>query len=390
MVEPAQLENAYPAHRVVDVALRNGSTVRVRPAVSGDLDSVTDLFARLSAKSVRMRFHGVVTPSREMLRRFVAVDYATSFSLIAQTGLKEKSRAIGLATYVQTGPGRAEMALVVDDPLQGLGLGSVLIEHLGEAAAEAGITTFEAEVLGSNADMLEVLRNLNLPIETSLSGGVVHAEFPTSPTPEALESFERREAIASGAGVARLLRPTSIAVIGASRRRGTIPGEVFHNLLQASYEGPVFPVNPKAEVVQSVRAYPTVLDIPDEVDLAVIVVPAPVVAEVAEQCGEKGVKALLVISSGFAEVGDEGAERQRELLRIARAAGMRIVGPNCMGLMNTHPSIRLNATFAPSTPPPGRVGFSSQSGALGIAIIGRALELGLGMSTLISVGNKAD
>jgi acetyl coenzyme A synthetase (ADP forming)-like protein len=390
MVGPEQLDREYPAHRVVDVALRNGSTVRVRPAATGDLDSVVDLFARLSDDSIRMRFHGVTTPSRSALLPFVDVDYHSSFSLIAESGLDEQSKAVGLATYMETREGRAEMALVVDDPLQGFGLGSVLIEHLGEAAAEAGITTFEAEVLGSNSDMLEVLRNLDLPIETSLSSGVVHAEFPTSSPPLAIESFERREAIAASAGVARLFQPRSIAVIGASRRRGTIPGEVFHNLIQTGFEGPVFPVNPKAEVVQSVQAYPTVLDIPGEVDLAVVAVPAAAVAGVAQQCGEKGVKALLVISSGFAEVGDEGVERQRELLRIARAYGIRVVGPNCMGLMNTDPSIRLNASFAPSVPTPGRVGFSSQSGALGIAVIDRTIELGLGMSTFISVGNKAD
>jgi acetyl coenzyme A synthetase (ADP forming)-like protein len=390
MPSPEELYRAYPDQRVVDVALRSGSTVRIRPAATGDLDSVVDLFARLSDNSVRMRFHGVTTPSRSALLRFVDVDYYSCFSLIAESGLDDGNKAIGLATYMQTGEGRAEMALVVDDSHQGLGLGSVLIEHLGEAAANAGITTFEADVLASNSDMLEVLRNLDLPIETSLSSGVVHAEFPTSLPTLAIESFERREAIAASAGVARLFHPRSIAVIGASRSRGTIPGEVFHNLIQAGFEGPVFPVNRNAAVVQSVRAFPTVLDIPGEVDLAVVVVPASAVAEVAQQCGEKGAKALLVISAGFAEVGDEGAERQRELLRIARAYGMRIVGPNCMGLMNTDQSIRLNASFAPSVPTPGRVSFSSQSGALGIAVIDRTIELGLGMSTFISVGNKAD
>lgn len=380
----------YPAHRVVDVALRDGSTVRVRPGLVEDLDSLQDLFARLSADSVHMRFHGTTSPSRTMLKRFVDVDYRTSLSLVAETGLGAQRKSIALATYVQIDEKRAEMALVVDDAFQGLGLGSVLIEHLGEAAAEAGITTFEAEVLASNADMLEVLRNLDLPIQTSLSGGVVHAEFPTSPTPEAIESFEGREAISASAGVARLVRPRSVAVIGASRQRRTISGEVFHNLIDAVFEGPVYPVNPKAEVVQSIRAFPSVLDVPDDVDLAVIVVPAPAVAAVARECGEKSVKALLVISAGFAEIGEEGEQRQRELLEIARGFGMRIIGPNCMGLINTHPAVRLNATFAPASPRPGRLGFSSQSGALGIAVIDRTRELGLGISTFVSVGNKAD
>ncbi|MEO8324173.1 MAG: GNAT family N-acetyltransferase, partial [Actinomycetota bacterium] len=385
-----EFPQGYPAHRVVDVGLRDGSTVRVRPALLEDLDPLEALFSRLSPDSVRMRFHGVASPSRAMLRRFVDVDYKESLSLIAETGLGEGAKSIALATYIRTNETRAEMALVVDDAFQGLGLGSVLIEHLGEAAAEAGISTFEAEVLASNADMLEVLRNLNLPVQTSLSAGVVHEEFPTSPTAEAIESFEHREAIAASAGVERLVRPRSIAVIGASRRRGTISGEVFHNLTDGGFEGPVYPVNPKADVVQSVRAYPSVLDIEGEVDLAVIVVPAQVVTGVARDCGEKGVKALLIISAGFAETGEEGEQRQRELLEIARGYGMRIVGPNCMGVMNTHPAVRLNASFAPSSPRPGRLGFSSQSGALGIAVINRTRELGLGMSTFVSVGNKAD
>ncbi len=385
-----ELPQGYPAHRVVDVGLRDGSTVRVRPALLEDLDPLEALFSRLSPDSVRMRFHGVASPSRAMLQRFVDVDYKESLSLIAETGLGERAMSIALATYVRIDGAHAEMALVVDDAFQGIGLGSVLIEHLGEAAAEAGISTFEAEVLASNSDMLDVIRNLNLPVQTSLSAGVVHAEFPTSPTLEAIESFEHREAIAASEGVARLVRPRSVAVIGAARRRGTISGEVFHNLIEDGFEGPVYPVNPKADVVQSIRAYPSVLDVPGEVDLAVIVVPAQAVAEVARECGEKGVKALLVISAGFTEIGKEGEQRQRELLEIARGYGMRIVGPNCMGLMNTHPAVRLNATFAPSAPRPGRLGFSSQSGALGIAVIDRTRELGLGMSTFVSVGNKAD
>ncbi|HEV2757571.1 MAG TPA: GNAT family N-acetyltransferase [Actinomycetota bacterium] len=380
----------YPEHRAVHVPLRDGSTVRIRPVLAPDLPRLVDLFGRLSRGSTRMRFHAAAHPTEESLRRFAEVDYRGSFSLVAETGIDERRSVIALASYFRTTPGRAEMALVVDDDHQGRGLGSVLIEHLGEAAAEAAITTFEAEVLAANADMLEIIHNLDLPVQTSQEDGVVHAEFPTSPTPEAIESFERREAVSAAAGVARFLKPRSVAVIGASRRRGTISGEVFRNLIDGGFEGPVYPVNPKAGVVQSVRAYPSVLDVPGDVDLAVIVVPAPAVSPVARECGEKGVKALLVISAGFAETDEEGEARQRELLEIARGYGMRIVGPNCMGLMNTHDDVRLNASFAPHAPAAGRLGFSSQSGALGIAVIDRTRELGLGMSSFVSVGNKAD
>ena len=384
------LPDDYPYHRVVDVALRDGSTVRIRPSAPDDIDAVRDFFSGLSQSSALFRFHGATTPSRSMLERFVDTDYRSALSLLAETGEGPDRRCIGLATYLKTSDVACELAIAVADAFQGLGLGSVLIEHLGEAAAEAGITIFQADVQSSNADMLEVLRHLELPMEMSSADGIVSVEFPTSPTAEAVESFEAREAIAAGAGVARLLRPRSVAVIGASRRRDTISGAVFRNLIDGGLEGPVYPVNPKAEVVQSIRAYGSVLDVPGEVDLAVIVVPAAAVTTVARDCGAKGVKGLLVISAGFSEVGGEGEERQRELLGIARSYGMRIVGPNCMGAMNTASDVRLNASFAPAAPNPGRLGFSSQSGALGIAVIDRSRELGLGMSTFVSVGNKAD
>ncbi|HEX2296729.1 MAG TPA: GNAT family N-acetyltransferase [Actinomycetota bacterium] len=386
----ASLPPGYPRHRMVHVTLRDGSTIGVRPVLPGDLPRLEDLFAGLSERSSHMRFHGLGGVSPESLHRLASVDYRESFSLVAETGWREGTRLVALASYFASERARAEMSLAVADDFQGLGLGSILIEHLGEAAAEAGIGTFHAEVLAANADMLEVLHHLDLPVRTEREQGVVHAEFPTAPTPEAVESFERREAVAAAAGVARFLRPRSVAVVGASRRRGTISGEVFRNLLDGGFEGPVYPVNPKSDVVQSVRAYPSVLDVPAEVDLAVIVVPAAAVSAVARDCGEKGVKALLVISAGFGETDEAGEARQRELLEIARGYGMRVVGPNCMGLMNTHGDFRLNASFAPHAPAPGRLGFSSQSGALGIAVIDRTRELGLGMSSFVSVGNKAD
>ena len=381
---------AYPRHRIADVPLRDGSTVRMRPVAPGDLAAVTDLFARLSIESSRMRFHGVRRASPNELRRFVEVDYRTNLGLLAETNARGARRAVGLASYSTTADGRAEMAIAVDDSFHGKGVGSLLLEHLAEAAAEAGITVFEAEILSDNKDMLEVVRALQVPISSKTSMGVIHAEFPTALTDAGAEAFERREAVSAAAAVASFLRPSSVAVIGASRRRGTIGGELFRNLLRGEFEGPVFPVNPLADVVQSVSAYPTVGDVAGPVDLAVIVVPARTVIEVARQCGRKGVKALLVISSGFAEVGPEGAELQGELVEVARAHGMRIVGPNCMGLVNADPVVSLNATFAPVAPPPGRLAFSSQSGALGIAVMDRAADLGLGISSFVSVGNKAD
>jgi acetyl coenzyme A synthetase (ADP forming)-like protein len=187
-----------------------------------------------------------------------------------------------------------------------------------------------------------------------------------------------------------ILRPRSIAVIGASRHPNTIGYQILDNLIRYGFTGPLYPVNPKATVIHSIRAYPSVGDIPDPVDLAVIVVPRELVLGAAEACGAKGVKGLVVITAGFAEVGGEGVERERQLLEIVRRHGMRMVGPNCMGVLNSHPDISMNATFAPTMPPYGPVGFISQSGAMGLSILDYAEELGIGIHQFVSVGNKAD
>ena len=189
----------------------------------------------------------------------------------------------------------------------------------------------------------------------------------------------------------RLLRPRSIAIVGASRSPGnTIGYQILDNLLRHGYAGAVYPVNPYAHAIHSVRAYPSVLDIPDEVDLAVIVVPKQHVVAVAEECGQKGVGGLVVISAGFREVGGAGGQREKELMEVVRRYGMRLVGPNCMGVLNTDPALRMNATFAPTMPPAGPVSFMSQSGAMGVTILDYAAEYGVGIAQFVSVGNKPD
>lgn len=187
-----------------------------------------------------------------------------------------------------------------------------------------------------------------------------------------------------------LFRPRSVAVIGASRKRGSIAGELFHNLLLSGFPGPIYPVNPAARSVQSVRAYPSILDIPDEVDLAVVVVPQRVAMKAVEDCAKKGVRGIVLITAGFAEVGPEGRALQQEIARVVRESGMRMLGPNCLGLLNTDPAVRLNATFAPTWPPTGSVAIASQSGALGISLLDYARNLGIGISMFASTGNKAD
>ncbi|HVM42380.1 MAG TPA: acetate--CoA ligase family protein [Gemmatimonadales bacterium] len=187
-----------------------------------------------------------------------------------------------------------------------------------------------------------------------------------------------------------ILRPRSIAVVGASRHPNTIGYQVLDNLIRYGFNGPLYPVNPKADVIHSIRAYPSVLAIADPVDLAVIVVPRDLVLAAAEECGRKGVKGLVVITAGFAEVGGEGVERERRLVEVVRRYGMRMVGPNCMGVLNSATEFSMNATFAPTMPPYGPVGFISQSGAMGLSILDYAEELGIGIHQFVSVGNNAD
>lgn len=379
-----------PVHKPGDVVLRDGSTVKVRPLQPDDEHRLLEFFRSLSEESRWLRFFSIVKDKllAAEAHREATVDYVRTFGLIALTGGDE--RVVGHALYSAMGEDHADAAFAVADEYQGRGLGTILVGQLAQIAAANGIQVFEADVLASNHKMIGVFRRSGFPIKVTVSTGQLHVTFPTSFTAEALEQFEQREQVSAVNALRLFLSPHSVAVIGASRNRGTIGGEIFHNLLNYEFAGPVYPVNPGAQVIQSVLAYPTVDAISGPVDLAVIAVPSAHVLEVAEQCGRKGVHALVVISAGFAETGDEGRARQNELLRICRTTGMRLIGPNCMGIINTDSGVRLDATFAPHVPLAGRVGFFSQSGALGVAIIDYANSLGLGISSFISIGNKAD
>jgi acetyl coenzyme A synthetase (ADP forming)-like protein len=386
---PATTVTHDVAAREADIVLRDGSTLHVRPVRPDDEPGLRTFFRGLSDQSRWFRFFGGGGEHflTDAARRSAVVDGGT-FSLIATGG--PSADIVGQGLYVPTDGDHAEVALAVADAYQGRGLGTIFLAHLAEAAAANRVRIFDAEVLASNHRMLELVRESGFPVEVHPEPGQVRLTFPTSLTPEALSRFQAREQSAAANAIKLFFAPRSVAVIGASRRRGTVAGEVFHNLLSSGFPGPVYPVNRAASVVQSVTAYPSVESIPGPVDLAVVAVPADDVTATAEQCARKGVRALVVLSAGFAEVGDVGRRRQADLLGICRAAGMRLIGPNCMGLLNTDPAAPLNATFAPGMPPTGRIGFLSQSGALGLAIIDRANALGLGLSTFVSVGNKAD
>jgi acetate---CoA ligase (ADP-forming) len=377
----------YPREREADVVLRDGSTVHVRPVRPNDEASIRAFLEALSRESIGFRFFGA--PDLGWATDWaVDVDYADRFALVVLSGTPPA--IIAHAAYVRTRDGRAEVAFLVADPWQGQGIATILLAHLASIAELHGISTFTAEVLPHNHRMIDVFRQSGFPVAMRSTPDAIEIEFPTSLSDDAKDRFEERERIAAVAAVRSVLEPQSVAVVGASRRHGTIGAEVLRNLLASEFAGIVYAVNPRADAVQSLPAYPSVGEIPGPVELAVIVVAADQVVAVARDCAAKGVRALLVISAGFGEAGPEGLGRQRELLEVCRGAGMRLVGPNCLGVLNTDPKVRLNATFAPHHAIPGPVGFLSQSGGLGIAIIEAASRLNLGLSSFVSVGNKAD
>jgi acetate---CoA ligase (ADP-forming) len=379
---------SYPTHREADVALRDGSTVHVRPIRLDDEQRLLDLLTLLSPDARILRFFSAGVDLPAAARRDSQVDYRDTFGIVATTG--PDGRIVGHGSYARVDPERAEVAFAIVDEYQGRGLGTILLGHLAEMATANRIQRFVAVVMPANFRMLGVFRDSGFPVEMHTDPDQIHVELPTSLTPEAIEQFERREQIGAVNALTHILRPTSIAVIGASRRPGTVGAAVFRNLLAGGFAGPVYPVNAAAAVVQSVLAYPTVEAIPGPVDLAVIAVPSSQVLAVAEQCGRKGVRALVVLTAGFGETDGEGREREQALLRLCRSTGMRLIGPNCIGVVNTAPDVGLNATFGPGMPPAGRVAFASQSGALGLAAIQEARSRGIGISDFVSMGNKAD
>jgi acetyl coenzyme A synthetase (ADP forming)-like protein len=374
-----------PEHWASDVVLVDGGTVHVRPIEAADGPALMAFHGRLSADTVYSRFFSVKpTLSEAEVERFTHVDHDARVALVAELG----DRLVGVARYDRTTNDReAEVAFVVTDEHQGRGIGTVLLEHLAAAARERGITRFVAQTLPGNRRMLDVFGAAGFDERSRYGDDVVHVELAIEPTDTARAASFEREHRAESRSVARLLTPASVAVIGASRNLATVGHQVLRNLLDAGrFDGPVYPVNPGAAQVASVKAYPSVLDVPGPVDLAVIAVPAAAARGVVEECARKGVNDVVVLSAGFGEVG--GADAQVALRDVARRNGMRLVGPNCIGVVNT--AIGLNATFSPYAPQPGRIAMQSQSGALGIALLERSARLGLGVSSFVSVGNKAD
>ncbi len=385
---PHERENARVTD-VVDVILRDGSTLRLRPPARADADAILDFFRALSEQSLYMRFHGFPSLGPEVVEQVLESDWVERGALLGSLVEDGSERVVALANYTRLrDPTTAETAFAVADTFQRRGVGTRLVEQLAERAAHHGIERFVALVLPDNRRMLGVFEALGFELTRELAGGEVEVAFPIGRT----ERFEERLAERDHVAVAASLRPffeaRSVAVIGASRRRGTIGGELFRNIIDADFEGAAYPVNRDGASVAGVRGYRSVAEIPDPVDVAVICVPAAGVVDAAQEALEHGVRALVVISAGFAETGSDGIERQERLLALVRAHGARLIGPNCLGISVAGPS--LNATFASRSTPPGNIGFSSQSGALGLALLEAAVTRGLGLSAFVSIGNKAD
>jgi acetyl coenzyme A synthetase (ADP forming)-like protein len=388
--EGAVAEPAAAAGAPVDVILKDGGTLRLRAPGADDADALVDFFARLSGRSLYLRFHGLQPVDRRLVETYLAPDWVERGALVgtlAREGGPE--RIVALASYTRLrDPSAAEVAFAVSDEEQGRGIGTRLLEQLALRAGGLGMTRFVADVLAENRPMLVVFEDAGFELERRLEGGELDLRFPIAATESLRTRVAERDHVAVTASLRPFFQPRSVAVIGASAREGSIGGDLFRNILRGGFQGSAYPVNKTGTPVQSVRAYRTMAEIGEPVDLAVVCVPGAAVLEAVEAALASGVRALCVISAGFAEAGAEGIERQETLLALARSHGARLVGPNCLGIAVS--GSRLEATFAARPLPPGHIGFSSQSGALGLALLEAASGRGLGFSSFVSIGNKAD
>ncbi|MEV6116962.1 GNAT family N-acetyltransferase [Streptomyces sp. NPDC052109] len=401
-----QDRHEYPAHWEADVVLRDGGTARIRPITVDDADRLVSFYEQVSDESKYYRFFAPYPRlSAKDVHRFTHHDFVDRVGLAATIGgefiATVRYDRIGADGMPASAPAdEAEVAFLVQDAHQGRGVASALLEHIAAVARERGIRRFAAEVLPANTKMIKVFTDAGYTQKRSFEDGVVRLEFDLEPTDRSLAVQRAREQRAEARSVRRLLRPGSVAVVGVGRAPGGVGRSVLGNLRDAGYGGRLHAVNKAfpqdlAEV-DGVPAYQCVRDIEGPVDLAVVAVPAEYVPAVVAECGEHGVQGLVVLSAGYAESGPEGRERQRALVQHARAYGMRIIGPNAFGIINTAPDVRLNASLAPEMPRPGRIGMFAQSGAIGIALLSRLHRRGggvtgvTGVSTFVSAGNRAD
>ncbi len=377
-----------PDDRVVHLV--DGAPVHIRPLHAGERDDVRALYRASSARARYLRFFSPVSVDGALRFTPPTSDDDEHCLLAAELD----GHIVGLAQYdVTDDHGVAEIAFMVEDDQQGRGLATLLLEALAAHASARGIRRFKALFLRENPRMAEVFAQSGFDVRWSYEDfGIGVAEFDVVPDPGWVDAHDRRDRVAQAHSIDRLLRPRSIAVIGAGSTERSIGHGIVVNLVAGGFTGPVHPVNHHADEHASVAGRPvvrSVLDVDGPVDLALVAVPATAVLDVARECAAKGVWGIVVVSGGFAEL-PEGAALQAELVALCRDGGIRLVGPNCVGVVNTDPAVSMDATFAPIAPIPGRVGFASQSGGVGIELLARAHQLDIGISTFVSMGNKAD
>ena len=364
----------------------DGRIIHVRQVSEGDKEALRALYGRASPQTRYLRFFSAaVSIDREVRRLMAGGDHV---ALLAE----HDGLVVGVASYEVLSGDRAELAILVDDAWQGDGIGSLLIEHLTAVARRDGIQELVGDVLATNVTMLRTSASLapGIARQHGEDPGVVRIHIPTQPDERALAAAGVRDRTAEHNSLRPLLAPASLAVIGVSRSERGVGYEVLRAVLAGGFTGRTYPVNPHAKTIDGLACYASVGAIPEQVDLAIIAVPAARVAEVIEECGAAQVRAAVVLSAGFAETGPSGAATQSRVLASARRHDVRLVGPNCIGLTNTDPFIRLNATFAATSPLPGHLAVASQSGAVGVAILDSAERSGVGISTFVSLGNKID
>ena len=386
-----------PHRYATDALLRDGGSIHMRAIRPDDKQRLLALFERLSSRSVYFRFFQTKQQlTDEELRYFTELDFTRNVALVATLREGDAEHIIGVGRYFRLHESgqptsRAEVAFTVDDAYQGKGVGTLLLEHLAAIARRQGIDTFEAYVLGENNRMLQVFEASGFTVQSSLASGVFHISFPTAETPQVRAASTERERLAAAQSIRAFLNPRSLAVVGVSQRGDGVGATLLANLQRAGFPGRLYPIHPHATALHGLPAFPRVSAVGAPVDLALIAVPAAAVEEVVADCATAGVHGVVVISSGFAEVSAAGREAEQRLRALVRASGMRLVGPNCMGLLNTDPQVLLNATFtALNLPPAGTIGMLSQSGALGLAMLDYVQTLHVGLSTFVSVGNRAD
>jgi acyl-CoA synthetase (NDP forming)/RimJ/RimL family protein N-acetyltransferase len=381
-------DTAYPAHWEADVLLLDGRAAHLRPITPGDADGLVTFYdEHVSAQSKYMRFFAPYPKlSDRDVHRFTHVDHVDRVAFVVTLA----GQIIATGRFDRIDDEQAEVAFLVADAHQGRGVAQLLLEHLAQAGRERDVRRFVAEVLPENVRMIQTFREAGYHVEGGFEEGVMRLAFSIDATETSVSVMLSREHRAEARSIQGFFNARSIAVIGASRRQDTIGQTLVRNLVLGGYTGRVFAVNPYAEAVAGLPAYARVQDIQDQVDLALVAVPADSVEDVVLDCAGKGVYGLIVISSGFAETGEEGRTRQRRLVGLSRSYGLRLVGPNCLGVINTRPSESLNASLSPLMPPRGRVGFFCQSGALGVAILESVDRRGLGLSSFVSAGNRAD